>query len=220
MPEASSAINAGCGRFRTKRHLVIAVGRDLDEVVVPGLARVDAQLLGRLALQQIPGAFDVGGGERLAVMPFDALAQMEGQLGAVLVPGPVGGEFGTDRLRGCSAATCWSKMTRLLNTAIIGRSATTVDSSWIDMLAGLSIWYSRRMPPDFCADGRCRIAATQPGDRRHDAQRFSPSSPPDAGACRGFAPSRLQCPCRTIDQHERSCVIPPQRRMPRWSICA
>src|ERR1700676_2015131 len=46
---------------------------------------------------------------------------------------------------------CWSNKTRLLNTAIIGRSATTVDSSWIDMLAGLSIMYCLRIPPDFWA---------------------------------------------------------------------
>src|SRR5947207_15733881 len=35
--------------------------------------------------------------------------------------------------------TCWSYMTRLLKTPIAGRSAKTVTSSWIDMLAGLSI---------------------------------------------------------------------------------
>ena len=39
-----------------------------------------------LPVKQVPGAFDVCGGERLAVMPFDALAQREGQLGAVLAP--------------------------------------------------------------------------------------------------------------------------------------
>src|SRR5438874_5592218 len=42
-------------------------------------------------------------------------------------------------------------MTRLLKTAIIGPSETIVDSSWIDMLAGLSPWGILRMPPDFCA---------------------------------------------------------------------
>src|SRR6266851_333113 len=42
--------------------------------------------------------------------------------------------------------TCWSNMTRLLNTPIIGPSANTVDSSWIDMLAGLSGLYILRMP--------------------------------------------------------------------------
>src|ERR1700680_3907457 len=33
--------------------------------------------------------------------------------------------------------TLWSKMTRLLNTPIIARSARTADSSWIDMPAGI-----------------------------------------------------------------------------------
>src|SRR5438874_1031294 len=42
-------------------------------------------------------------------------------------------------------------MTRLLNTPIIGPSAKTVASSWIDMLAGLSALYILRMPPAFCA---------------------------------------------------------------------
>src|SRR5215468_9762529 len=43
-------------------------------------------------------------------------------------------------------------MTRLLKTPIIGPSAKTVASSWIDMLAGLSGEYIFRMPPDFCAN--------------------------------------------------------------------
>src|SRR5271155_526336 len=42
-------------------------------------------------------------------------------------------------------------MTRLLKTPIIGPSAKTVASSWIDMLAGLSGEYIFRMSPDFCA---------------------------------------------------------------------
>src|SRR5438874_259715 len=42
-------------------------------------------------------------------------------------------------------------MTRLLKTAIIGRCAKAVDSSWIDMLAGLSGLNILRVPPDFCA---------------------------------------------------------------------
>src|SRR6202030_3175658 len=48
--------------------------------------------------------------------------------------------------------TCWSNMTRLLKTPIIGRSETIVASSWIDMLAGLSGLYIFRMPPCFCAN--------------------------------------------------------------------
>src|SRR5580704_17870208 len=42
-------------------------------------------------------------------------------------------------------------MTRLLKTAIIGIWEKTVASSWIDMLAGLSMLYNFRMPPGFCA---------------------------------------------------------------------
>src|SRR5690348_18459210 len=47
--------------------------------------------------------------------------------------------------------TCWSNITRLLNTPIIGPNVEIVDSSWIDMLAGLSRCGILRMPPDFCA---------------------------------------------------------------------
>ena len=39
----------------------------------------------------------------------------------------------------------------LLNTPIIGPWLARVDSSWIDMLAGLSKKYILRMPPGFCA---------------------------------------------------------------------
>src|SRR5207302_23142 len=62
--------------------------------------------------------------------------------------------------------TCWSYRTRLLKTPIIGRVATTVASSWIDIEAGLSIMYSRRMPPDFCARalGGTQAAAAKPAD--------------------------------------------------------
>jgi hypothetical protein len=50
----------------------------------------------------------------------------------------------------------------LLNTAIIGPSETIVDSSWIDMLAGLSPWGILSMPPDFCAtaDAEIKVSAS------------------------------------------------------------
>src|SRR5246127_97249 len=48
--------------------------------------------------------------------------------------------------------TCWSYMTRLLKTPIIGRSETIVASSWIDMLGGLSGSYIFKMPPCFWAN--------------------------------------------------------------------
>src|SRR6516225_5436468 len=64
--------------------LVVAVGRHLGEVAVPRLARIDPQLVVRFAEQQVPGAFDVRGGEEVAVVPLDTLAQRERQLGPVL----------------------------------------------------------------------------------------------------------------------------------------
>src|SRR5205823_3157552 len=56
-------------------------------------------------------------------------------------------------------------MTRLLNTPIIGPSAKTVASSWIDMLAGLSGLYILRIPPGFWASvalARVNIASAAP----------------------------------------------------------
>ena len=76
--------------------LEVAIGRHVVDLIVPGLARVLAELLLRLAHQHLEGAFDVGRGERLAVMPFDALAQLEGQRLLVVAPGPALGKLGAD----------------------------------------------------------------------------------------------------------------------------
>ena len=77
--------------------LVIAVRGHLLDIAVPGFARIDAQLLTGLAGKEIPGAFDVLRGERLAVVPFDPLTQRESQLGAFLVCGPTDGQIRDDR---------------------------------------------------------------------------------------------------------------------------
>src|SRR5262249_12535279 len=55
-------------------------------------------------------------------------------------------------------AMCWSYITRLLKTPIIGLSAAPVASSGIDMLAGLSKNEILMLPPDFCASARSRLA--------------------------------------------------------------
>src|SRR6202023_857959 len=79
--------------------LVITVDRDLLQIAVPGLARIDAKFLDRLAGEHVPGAFDVLGGERLAVVPSHTLMQWKGQLRAILVPYPAGCELRNDSLR-------------------------------------------------------------------------------------------------------------------------
>src|SRR6202011_4455251 len=76
----------------------VATSSDTVDVVEPSLAVVEAQLFLRLASQEVVGAFDVGGGERPAVVPFDALAQLEAQLGPVFAPRPARRELGHDRL--------------------------------------------------------------------------------------------------------------------------
>ena len=83
--------------LQDKSSLVVAVRGDLFDVVVPGLARIEAELLARLAGQHVPSAFDVVRGEGFAVVPFDVLAQMERQLLAILAGRPVGGEVRHDR---------------------------------------------------------------------------------------------------------------------------
>ena len=88
-------------RLRPLQHercLIVAVADDLFEVAVPRPAGADAQFFVRFAGQQIPSAFDVTGSERLAVVPMDRFAQIEGEPRPILTPRPVGGELGDDRL--------------------------------------------------------------------------------------------------------------------------
>ena len=76
---------------------MVALDGHLFEVLVPGLARVEAKLLGRFAEQRIPGALHVIGGKGLAVVPFDALVQPETQLGFGRIPRPLGRQIRHDR---------------------------------------------------------------------------------------------------------------------------
>ena len=86
--------------LQVERGLEVAVDSDVDDLVVPGLARVLAEFLLRLAHQHVEGAFDVGRRERLAVVPLDALAKLEAELLLVIAPGPALGEIRDDRLHG------------------------------------------------------------------------------------------------------------------------
>ena len=83
--------------LEVKRHLVIAVGSHGFEILEIRLARIEPHLVLCLVELQIDGAQHVLRGERLAVVPFDALAQCKGQRRAVLVPRPARREIGHDR---------------------------------------------------------------------------------------------------------------------------
>src|SRR5215467_10478425 len=92
-------------------------------------------------------------------------------------------------------------MTRLLNTPIIGSTTKIVPSSWIEMLAGLSRWVMRSIPPDFCAEASGAAARDRKCNTRKQA--VSPALSPDdfqnaahaAGSGQGLAWQGLPDTC-------------------------
>ena len=77
--------------------LVIAVDGDVLQLGVPDLARIALEVLGLgLADQHPPGALHVLCRERLAVVPFHALPQLERQLGVGGIPRPAFGQIRND----------------------------------------------------------------------------------------------------------------------------
>src|ERR1700722_21039662 len=79
-------------------HLEVASSREMVKILEARKPWIEAQLLWRLAHPQIVGAYNVLRGKRLAVMPLDAEAQLEGEPHAVFAPCPRGREIGDDRL--------------------------------------------------------------------------------------------------------------------------
>ena len=76
----------------------MSFGADPIQVAVPRLARIGAQFVCGGAEDQVPGAFDVRGGEGLAVMPAHSLPELKGQLGHIGIPRPFGRQIGLDRV--------------------------------------------------------------------------------------------------------------------------
>jgi hypothetical protein len=81
----------------------VRLGRlDSLHVRVPLLSRVQPQLgrgVGRLA-DDVERVFDVPGRERLAVVPLHVLPQEEDEIAIVVLPRPLLGQLGDDRLGG------------------------------------------------------------------------------------------------------------------------
>src|SRR5216684_4249517 len=110
-------------------------------------------------------------------------------------------------------------MTRLFKTPIIGRSAMTVVSSWIDMLAGLSIMYCLRTPPCFWASAAPLAAVTAKRAKNAVTRRdFGAISFSQTRAFRRFARPRSSAlfarlprvtpSCRAFEAHHRSARSP------------
>jgi len=94
-----------------------------------------------------------------------------------------------------------------LKIAITVRSAMTVDTSWIDMLAGFSpIWYSPQDAARFLQKEGHAAASRQCSRRSppRDEQRL-PSSPPSRAKSAGF--SRVGAKPSTNYRVKTGCVI-------------
>jgi hypothetical protein len=83
------------------------VGGDFRDIVPPRFARIEAQSLGGAAGQQIPGAFDVGRGERLAVMPLTPSRNLKVNRSPSSLHDQLSARSGTIVSR-LFWATCWS----------------------------------------------------------------------------------------------------------------
>ena len=167
--------------------LVVAVDHHLVEIVVPDLARVLAELvLPDLAGQHVESALHVIGRERLAVVPLDALVELEGELGPGPVPRPALGQVGHDRLK---AVVTFGRIEH--HKVVVEPHERQVDRD-------------RRSPRGArrsadCRDGR--RAASRPASAPRRAQR----------RCRARRQARRQRP-RSV----RPCALPGDaRRSPR-----
>ena len=67
----------------------VPFGADRFQIAVPGLARVGTQLFRTVAQDQVPGALNIGGSERLPVMPTDTAPNLKRELGQVGIPRPL-----------------------------------------------------------------------------------------------------------------------------------
>src|SRR6201998_331414 len=149
-PWRSSAINEVCGRFRRKVTSLSPLGmtssrlryqdlRGLTRNFSVDLPVIRSQVhLTSAAVDGLPSC-NLTPSRSLKVSSFPS--SLHDQLEA---------RSETIELR-VLCGTCWSNITRLLNTPIIGPSTTIVDSSWGDTLAMLVPSGILRTPPDFCA---------------------------------------------------------------------
>ena len=80
---------------------MVAAHGDRTNVVIPDPARVLAEVVGfDEPGNQVEGALDVLGRERLAIVPLDALGELEGHTRLGCVPGPAESEIRHDGVEG------------------------------------------------------------------------------------------------------------------------
>src|SRR5581483_10126432 len=120
-------------------------------------------------------------------------AQSEDQLAAVFVGRPAFGQLGDDRFEAVLRHVLVEQH-EVVNTPIAGMPAAIVDSSWIDMLAGLAKSGMWRMPPDFWAKlGAAPRQAAATATDKTLRSRFICASLPVAGRCPKGCLCGLRC---------------------------
>ena len=86
----------GCGRFRLKVASLSPLTLTLSRFVYQDARGFLRKSSGSFPDQLVPSALHVLGGERFAVVPLDALPELERELGLVRIPGPAFGQVGND----------------------------------------------------------------------------------------------------------------------------
>jgi len=126
---------------------VLAVHGHALDIGVPALAEIDLEILRCRAGQQIQVPFHVGRGEGFAVMPLTPLRSEN----VSVFPSSL--HFQLSARSGTMPSRLFLPLVLVEHDKVVEHppsSASTteiVPSSWIDMLAGLSRWVMRRMPP-------------------------------------------------------------------------
>ncbi len=166
----------GCGSVRwkiTSLSPLVATSLMLNHQVLRGFLR---SLAVDLAGQHVPGAFDVGAGERLAVVPLHAVAQLKRQRAVVVASSS---RMSRGRERSGPAGSAWlsgSNTTRLLNTAMNGMSVEIVASS-MDRGAGRVVAMGDAQHAALLLRGRGANRGKQAGDRQPQARAHHSTFP-------------------------------------------
>ena len=172
----------------------VAVGADRLEIAIPRLARVGAQFFRPVSEYQVPRAFDVCGGERLAVVPAYPVAEMKRQLRHIGVPRPFRGQIGNDRIQPVlrNILLEYDEIVEHGHHRILGR----VERLLMNRHAGGAVVLinSQHAPLLLCQSRRCRRPA-QPARNKQQLPIEDLSS-----SC----PSSLICTLPTAPQPSRS----------------
>src|SRR4029450_3214486 len=169
-PEASRPSNAGCGAFSLKAASLSPLAVTQSTLAYQPLRKLTLKFSGALPCRRSMVHFTSAAVNGLPSCHLTPLRKAK----LSVLPSSLHVHFSARSGTMSSRLFCFlagSNITRLLNTPIIGSTTEIVPSSWIDMLAGLSRWVMRRMPPCFWAEAPAKGAMSRNArttNRTHD----------------------------------------------------